>query len=328
MIIHQGIEKLHLQNTIVTLGIFDGVHLAHQSLLSYLREYAAKDNRKSVLITFLPHPRTVIQPYAEPLKLLSTQVEKTKLIEMQGIDHLVIIPFTKDFSEVTALQFINEILVDKLGVRELVLGYDHHFGKNREGNIEFLKNNQSKFAFKVTEIPKLVIKDVAVNSSNIRRMLALGDVKSACELLGRNYSISGIVIKGNQLGRTIGYPTANIMVENDSKLIPANGVYVVELKIENIEQRTKNIELSTNNYELTTNNYKGMLNIGFRPTVDGKKLTIEVNIFDFDEEIYGQELTIYLIAKLRDEQKFDGLEGLKKQLAIDKLASNKVLKIH
>lgn len=299
MKIYNGFENIKLQNTIVTLGIFDGVHLAHQKILSYMRDNSQAKNLESVLITFWPHPKSILNPNLQPLKFLSTQSEKIEILQYSGIDHLIIVPFTQEFSEITAMQFVTQILVNKLNVTELVLGYDHHFGKNREGNIDFLNANSDNFNFAFKEIPKQYVGETAVNSSNIRQMLFLGNAEAAAECLNRPYDISGTVIKGNQLGREIGFPTANVLVDYETKLIPAIGVYAVEVLVD-------------------FNIHFGMLNIGHRPTVDGKNLSIEVNIFDFNRDIYNQKITIRIKHKLRNEQKFDSLKSLKNQLSIDK----------
>jgi riboflavin kinase/FMN adenylyltransferase len=299
MQIHKGIETLSFtKKTIVTIGIFDGVHLAHQKLLSYLHSQAQDRNLESVLLTFSPHPRTVLA-HQSPVQMLTTDSEKTQLIEKQHIDHIVIIPFTKGFSEISALDFLKEILVQKINAQEIVLGYDHHFGKNREGNINLLQQNQAQYGFEVSEIPIQIIHNVPINSSNIRKLIIGGEIGLANKLLGRKYSFSGVVSEGKKLGRTIGFPTANIVPTHELKLVPANGVYAVETHI-------------------SGKKYLGMMNIGYRPTVDGKTRTIEVHIFNFNSEIYGTVVEIFPIQKLRDEQKFDSIDDLIKQLHQDK----------
>lgn len=294
-----------LPNGVVTSGTFDGVHLGHQKILNRVREVSKTIGGESVILTFHPHPRMVISGVND-LKLLSTVDEKIALIEQSGIDHLVIIPFTREFSELSSEEFINRILVEKIGTKKLVIGYDHRFGKNREGGFDYLKANATRYGFSIEEIPRQDIEHLTVSSSRIRHSLLTGDVNLAKEFLGRPYSLSGTVVKGKQLGRTIGYPTANIQVPEEYKLIPANGVYAVRVQYK--EQF-----------------FGGMLNIGTRPTVDGTYRTTEVNIFDFDREIYGEKLTVLFEEKLRNEVKFNGLEELKAQLAADKINARKIV---
>lgn len=288
-----------LECAVVTSGTFDGVHLGHQKILSRLHEISLQHGGETVVLTFWPHPRMVVSDDSQSLQLLSTIDEKIELFEQQGIDHLVIIPFTRGFSELTSREFIQQILVDKIGCKRLVIGYDHRFGKNREGSFEFLKDNCSSFGFEVEEIPRQDIEDLAISSTRIRKALETGHIEDANELLGRPYSISGTIVKGKQIGRTIGFPTANIHPDESYKLIPRNGVYV-------IRGYYKNEVLN------------GMLNIGVRPTVDGSSKSIEANLFDFDKEIYGEEMKVELLHYIRPEQKFDGLPQLVQQINLDK----------
>jgi len=291
-----GFQKL--SNAVVTSGTFDGVHLGHQKILARLREIAQTTSGESVVITYWPHPRMVVSGAAD-LQLLSTIEEKTELLKEQQVNHLLVIPFTRDFSELTSEQFIRQILVDRIGTRKLVIGYDHRFGRNREGSFEHLSQNADVYGFEVEEIPRQDIDHVGVSSSKIRQALLEGNVPIATEYLGRQYSLSGVVVKGNQLGRTIGYPTANIHAPESYKLIPADGVYAVQVLA---------------NHQL----HGGMMNIGIRPTIHGTHRTIEVNIFDFDADIYGQEITVFFVEKIRNEHKFNGIEALKAQLHTDK----------
>jgi len=288
-----------LDYAVVTSGTFDGVHIGHKKILSRLREISQLSGGQTVVLTFWPHPRTVVSEDSQSLQLLSTIEEKIALFAQSGIDHLAIIPFTRSFSELSSEDFIQQILVDKIGTKKLVIGYDHRFGKNREGSFEFLKENCSQYGFEVEEIPRQDIEDMAISSSRIRRALVTGQIHEANELLGRPYSISGTVVKGKQLGRTIGFPTANLHPEESYKLIPQNGVYAISAVYKD---------------EI----FKGMLNIGVRPTVDGTSKTIEANLFDFDREIYGEELRVELLHYLRPEQKFDGLPALVAQINLDK----------
>lgn len=299
-------EFTPLEKAVVTTGTFDGLHVGHQKIIDTLQTIANAIDGETVIITFHPHPRLVLFPDDNDLKLLSTLEEKIQLLEKSGINHLIIIPFDKTFSRLTSLEFVRDILINTIGTKKLVIGYDHHFGRNREGNFESLKELAPLYNFDVEEIPAQDINHVAVSSSKIRTALLDGDIATAKEYLSYNYKITGLVVKGNQLGRTIGYPTANILVNDKYKLIPANGVYAVNILI-------------------GENKYNGMMNIGIRPTVDGTSRTIEVNIFDFESDIYNQQITIEFVTHIRAEQKFDGLEALKNQLKTDKDVAQKIL---
>lgn len=287
-----------LEYGVVTSGTFDGVHLGHQKILARLQEITRQSGGESVVLTFWPHPRMVVSEDSQDLQLLSTIEEKIELFAGLGIQHLAIIPFTRSFSELTSEEFIKQILVEKIGTRKLVIGYDHRFGRNREGSFEFLQKNCLEYGFEVEEIPREDIEHTAISSSRIRKALITGHIQEANELLGRAYSVSGTVVKGKQLGRTIGFPTANLYVHEAYKLIPMNGVYVV-------------------NAIYQDQSYKAMLNIGVRPTVDGTVRTIEAHLFDFDKEIYGEDLKLELLHYLRPEQKFNGLDMLVKQIRVD-----------
>lgn len=307
MKIYRSLEELpHIPNAIVTQGTFDGVHIAHQVILNRLKQLAKEKNGETVVMTFDPHPRMVLFPDDHGLKLLQTLDEKIATLEQQGINHLVIIPFNKEFSRLTSLQFIRDLLVNKLGTKVLVIGYNHRFGKNREGTFEHLKEYSSLYGFEVEEIPEQDIEEISVSSTQIRKAIDHGDVKHAAKYLGRLYSITGKVVQGKQLGRTIGFPTANIRVDDANKQIPADGVYAVKVFI--------------NNRELG-----GMLNAGYRPTVDGKVHAIEVHLFDFNEDIYEATLQIAFVDKLRDEMKFENLAALTNQLQKDKLHALSIL---
>ncbi|MEY4541222.1 MAG: hypothetical protein RLZZ306_2979 [Bacteroidota bacterium] len=307
MNVYYGIQEFKkLENAVVTSGTFDGVHLGHQKIIQRLNEVAKLTDGQSVVISFYPHPRSVISPDNQVVKLLSTLDEKIELLEKSGVNHLLIIPFTREFSELSSEEFIQKILIQAIGTKTLVIGYDHRFGKNREGGFDYLKLNKEKYGFDIEEISRQDIENVAVSSSKIRRALHEGDVPSAEHFLGRNYSLSGIIVKGKQLGRTIGFPTANIQVREIAKLIPSDGVYAVKVYYKN-------------------RSFGGMLNIGNRPTVDGTFQTVEVNIFDFDQEIYGENLTVEFLQKIRNEKKFNGLEELKAQIAKDKITCKGIL---
>ncbi|MES2731637.1 MAG: bifunctional riboflavin kinase/FAD synthetase [Bacteroidota bacterium] len=307
MKVYHGITHFkQLPFAVVTSGTFDGVHIGHQKILSRLKEVSQFYQGESVVLTFWPHPRLVISPDSQDLKLLSTIDEKIEMLAKLQVDHLLIIPFTKEFSQLTSEEFINQILVDKIGTKCLVIGHDHRFGRNREGSFEHLQANASQYGFEVEEIPRQDIEAIGVSSTRIRHALLEGNVHISTEYLGRAYSLKGLVVKGNQLGRTIGYPTANIRIPEPYKLIPADGVYAV--RVQHQDQW-----------------YQGMLNIGVRPTVNGTTRTIEANLFEFDKEIYDQELIVYFVERLRPEQKFAGLEALKVQLAQDKADAIQIL---
>jgi riboflavin kinase/FMN adenylyltransferase len=306
--VYTNIEDFkNVKNPVVTTGTFDGVHLGHQKIISRLKDVAKAENGETVLLTFYPHPRMVLFPDDNELKLLNTPEEKIKLLENYGVDHLIIYPFTKEFSRLTSVEFVRNILVNQIKTKRLVIGYNHHFGRNREGSFEHLKEFGPLYGFEVEEIPAKDIDSIEVSSTKIRLALQEGDVKMANDYLGHTYSLTGKVVAGKQLGRTIGYPTANIVVEDKYKLIPADGVYAVKVEHKG---------------EL----FGGMLNIGNNPTVAGKGRSTEVNIFDFDKDIYGDDATIYFIKRLRDEVKFNNLEELKVALATDKENSLAILK--
>ncbi len=301
-IYHNPDDFTRLKYGVVTSGTFDGVHPGHQKILQRLGEIARKNNGESVVITFWPHPRMILKPADLTLKLLDTFEEKAEMLRQQDIDHLIRIPFTKEFSQLTSQEFITKILVETIGTKKLVIGYDHRFGKNREGSFEQLKLNGPTYGFDVEEIPQQDIDHIAVSSSKIRKALEAGDIDMATHFLSRPYSITGRVIKGDKLGRVLGFPTANIDLDSHDKLIPAEGIYAVKVMHERSE-------------------YGGMLYIGTRPTVDGSKRSIEVNIFNFDKEIYGESLRVSFIKLLRVDSKFQDLESLKEQLYKDKDAA-------
>jgi riboflavin kinase/FMN adenylyltransferase len=296
-----------VRNAVVTSGTFDGVHVGHQKILSRLTEVAKKNLGETVVITFWPHPRLVLYPNDTDLKLLNIFEEKAELIKAQGIQHLLRIPFTKEFSQQSSEEFITNILVDKIGTKKLVIGYDHHFGKNREGSFEQLKLNGPKYGFDVEEISRQDVDHVVVSSTKIRRALETADLETATHLLGRPYGITGRVVKGDKIGRLMGFPTANLEIDSKHKLVPADGIYAVTVQ-----------------HEHTV--FGGMLYIGYRPTIDGAKKSIEVNIFDFDKDIYGESLSIKFHQLIRGDSKFNDLEELKEQLKKDKDQALSILK--
>ena len=299
-IYHSLQEIKKITNPIVTIGTFDGVHQGHRQIINRLNKAKKEVGGESFIFTFHPHPRQVLFPNQTDLKLLTLTNEKLDLLEQAGIDHVLVFPFTKEFSMQSAHSYIKDILVDAIGVKKLVIGYDHHFGKNREGNIETLKKYATEYNFEVEEIPAHEIDSINVSSSKIRKALEEGDIQTANTFLGYNYFISGKVIDGKKLGRTIGYPTANIHIENEAKLIPKIGVYAATAIVDGVQ-------------------YKGMMNIGYNPTTDtDNKIKTELHIFNFDKNIYGCNLTLQIKARLRDEEKFASLNELTKQLHADK----------
>lgn len=296
------------EKSFVTIGTFDGVHFGHQKILEKLVSEAKKASKKAVLLTFFPHPRMVLQKDAS-IALINTIDERAKLLEKTGLDYLIIHPFSKTFSKTTPLEFVSDILVNSLNISKLIIGYDHHFGKNREGNIDQLIAYSHLYHFIVEEIPAQDIDDVSVSSTKIRHALAIGNLKTANNYLGYNFMLNGIVVNGKKLGGKIGYPTANIDIKETYKLIPKTGVYVVKSILEK-----KNIY--------------GMMNIGNRPTVNGNNQTIEVHFFDFNQNLYGKSLTVELIYFLRDEHKFDTVASLIFQLKKDEETSRAYIKKH
>jgi len=303
MNIYHDIDKLpHFNNAVITIGTFDGVHKGHLQIIKQLVEEAKSINGTPVLITFYPHPKQIVGSGKTPLYIINTLTEKAALLSKAGIEHLVVVPFNKEFANQPATEYISKFLVRCFKPHTIIIGYDHRFGKNREGDYHLLENFAPRFGYIVKEIPEQLLQNAIISSTKIRESLLTGEVSTANDFLGYHYFFSGIVIEGNKLGRTIGYPTANLFIEDENKLTPSNGVYAVEVVVEDMN---------------TT--FKGMMNIGIRPTVGGTKRVVEVNIFDFDEMIYGKNVTVYIVAKFRDEAKFNGLEELKKQLAQDKI---------
>jgi riboflavin kinase / FMN adenylyltransferase len=300
MKVYRDINSLpDFTNAVITTGSFDGVHTGHVQIIEQLIKEAEKINGTPVLITFYPHPKQVVQMKEKALYILNTPEEKYELLQLKGIENIVVVSFDKKFSELSAHDYISNFLVEKFHPAIIVVGYDHRFGNNREGNFDLLKSKEAEYNFEVKEIPEHVLKDITISSTKIRASMLDGDIETADSFLGYHYYFSGTVIQGNKIGRTIGYPTANLQIQDEHKLVPANGVYAVDV-------------------QLGSRNLKGMMNIGVRPTVDGTKRVIEVNIFNFDEDIYGQTLKITLKKNLRLEVKFAGLEELKEQLAKDR----------
>jgi len=299
-------EFQEISNAVVTIGLFDGVHLGHVKILDRLKKIAQNEQGETLVITFNPHPRLVLNKENAEIKLLNSLPEKIKLLEKAGLNHLLIIPFTEKFAELSPDEFIGRILIEKIHPSHVVVGYNHTFGKNAGGDFIDLRNFAIEKKFKVEEVAAQKLGKTSISSSKIRLLLEKGEIEEANAMLGYPYFISGKVVRGKQLGKRLGFPTANIEPEDRNKLIPARGVYACH-----VERQGKI--------------YKGMANIGNRPTVNGSSLTIEANIFDFDDDIYNETINIHLIARIRDEKKFDNLDLLKKQLSEDREMIGKML---
>ncbi len=305
---HSLSEFSPLSKAVVTVGTFDGVHKGHQILLDRIKAIAAEDNADSVLLTFYPHPRLVLFPEQNDLKLLTSLEEKIELLEKSGINHLIVHPFTKEFSRTTALEYVRDILVAGIGVQKLVIGYDHHFGRNREGSLENLRAIAPGYDFEVEEIPAQMIDDVNVSSTKVRNALLEGDIVRANEFLGYPYSLSGEVVRGNEIGRSIGFPTANLQPVYAHKLVPGNGVYAVTI---DFDDRV----------------YHGIANVGKRPTISRGEgnATIEAHLFNFSSDLYGKILEVNFHARIRSEIKFDNIEALKVQIEKDSSVARNLL---
>ena len=294
------------KNAVLTIGTFDGVHIGHQKLISRINELAYQHHGESIIVTFHPHPRLVINPEDNSLKLLNTTEEKIELLSKYQVDNVVVVPFSRDFSEQNAETYISHFLVKNFHPSYMVIGYDHRFGRNRSGDFALLERYKGQYGYQLEAISKQMLDDMAISSTKIRQSLQDGHIKMANELLGHHYTISGIVVKGLQNGRKLGYPTANIQVADPNKLIPGNGIYAVMV-----------------HYHGSI--YKGMLSIGFNPTFDGKQQTIEVNILDFDKDIYGESLTLEFIEFIRHEKKFQSVQELINAIDEDKLQTQHIL---
>ncbi len=293
----EGVESI--KKPIITIGTFDGVHVGHQKILDAIVKKAQLLGGESVLLTFSPHPRLVLFPDSHQLKLIQTEAEKIDKLSKTGLENLIIFPFTFEFSRLTAMEFIRDILVNKLSIHTIVIGYDHQFGRNREGNIQYLKDVSTVYDFEAVEIPAKEIDEVNISSTKIRKAIENGDIERANLFLGVPFELNGTVIKGAQIGRTIGFPTANLFIEDPIKIIPVNGVYVVAVFLDEVR-------------------FKGVMNIGFRPTIDTSlRKQIEIHIFDFEKDIYGMELKVEIVTRLRDEIKFDSKEALVEQIQQD-----------
>lgn len=297
-----------VKNAVVTIGTFDGVHHGHRKIISRIKELADACGGETVILTFFPHPRMILHPEDDSIKLINAINEKAALLEQLGVDHLIITPFSRDFSNQSAEDYIRDVLVNKIGTKKIVIGYDHRFGKDRRGGLNDLLRLSPVYGFEVIEIPEQDINEVAVSSTRIREALLAGNIELANQYLGYPFFITGKVIRGDQIGRQIGYPTANIHVEERYKLIPADGIFAVKVQQGGQE-------------------YKGMAYIGSRPTINGMTRNIEVNLFDFDKEIYGETIRMEFLHYIRGDAKFNGLDELKAQIARDKLEVLKFLSL-
>ncbi len=302
MRIFEGLENVgQIKNPVVTIGTFDGVHIGHQKIIQQLILEAKKIDGESVLITFHPHPRLVLFPDNHNLQLLQTQAEKLQTLAENGLENVIILPFSKEFAQLSALDFVQTVLYKSLRAKKIIIGYDHQFGNDRKGNIDFLIAHANDFNYDVIEIPAEEINEVNVSSTKIRTALQDGSVENANAFLNKPFELSGTVIKGEQLGRTIGFPTANLDLNDSTKLIPANGVYAVKVQLLNEEK-----------------SYFGMMNIGYRPTVSlAQKQSIEIYLFDFQADLYEAHLKVSLFKRIRKEEKFVNLASLKSQLSKD-----------
>ena len=321
MQVHRDINHLPgFKNAVITIGTFDGVHLGHLQIINQLKKEALQINGESVIITFHPHPRMVIRHEGKnddiSIKLLNTLSEKIELLGRQGIDHLVVVPFTIGFSNQSAEEYISHFLVKNFQPKIIITGYDHKFGKDRKGDYKMLEKYQAEFGYEVKEIPEHILHNVTISSTKIRNALTHGDIHTANEYLGYDYFFEGKIIDGNKLGRTLGYPTANLLIADKNKLIPAYGVYAVSVNL--LANPEKNTEES---------DFKGMMSIGIRPTIGDNQLMIEVNIFEFDEDIYGESLRVHTKEYLRPEIKFDNLQELTFQIDKDKVETQKIFNL-
>lgn len=312
MQVHKSIDQLPLfRNAVITIGTFDGVHQGHRLIIQKLKEQAKAVNGETVIVTFHPHPRKIVSSSILGIRLINTLEERIELLEKLGIDHLVVVPFTEVFANQSAEDYIKNFLVAKFHPHTIIIGYDHRFGRDRTGNYHLLEKRSADYNYQIQEIPKHIIDNISISSTNIREAIIHNDSDTANKLLGYDFFFSGEVVHGDKLGRKLGYPTANLKIQNEEKIIPGNGIYAVYASVLN----------NSSNPTLL----KGMMSIGFRPTVDGKKRVVEVNLFNFSEEIYGKELRVYVKKYLRQEIKFDSLEALVKQIDQDKIDSLSVL---
>lgn len=302
-VVRQLNSDTSFNSPILTLGTYDGVHLGHQEIIRSLVQRAKNENKESVLFTFEPHPRKVLYPENYSVKLIDTVDEKLKKLEKLGLDTVILFPFTKEFSRLSAMEFVRDVLVGQIGVSEMHIGHDHHFGKNREGSFPELQELGKLYDFEVFQLPAIAVGETTISSTKIRNAILEGNVSYAAELMGSPFVLQGTIVKGQQIGRTIGYPTANIDLENDEKICPKNGVYAAKAYV---GDRT----------------VFGVMNIGTRPTVaNNGRVTIEIHLFDFQEEIYDRHLKVEVMQHIRDEKRFESIEDLKHQIQADEITA-------
>jgi riboflavin kinase/FMN adenylyltransferase len=310
MQVHRSVpDSFRFTRAVLTIGTFDGVHKGHQRIIHQMVQAARKIDGETVMITFDPHPREVLQAGSKQVPLLNTLPEKTALLALNGLDHLVIVPFTETFAHMDAHEYVASFLIGKFHPHTIIIGYDHHFGAGRKGNYKLLENYRDQHHFMLEEIPMQVVNEINVSSTRIRESIREGNVMEAAHLLGYPYFFEGTVVQGNQMGRTIGFPTANLQIKDNNKLLPKKGVYAVTVLIESDSGLFPSQE---------KNGIPGMMNTGLRPTVDGTQLVTEVHLLDFNGDLYGKKIRVFLHDYLRDEHKFSGLEELRKQLEADK----------
>lgn len=302
---YQDFSKSNI-TSVVTIGTFDGVHLGHQEIIKKLIFSSKKSGNESVILTFFPHPRIVLQK-GNGVKLLNTIDEKIALLEKNGLDNLIVQPFTKEFSRLTSIDFVREVLLENLKTQKLIIGYDHRFGRNREGNFDQLQEYSKLFDFELEEIPAKDLEDITISSTKIRNALEKGKVEKVNSYLGYNYILTGKVVQGKALGRQYNYPTINLDIQESYKLIPKPGVYIVVTQLEN-------------------EHYFGLMNIGNRPTVDGSKQTVEVHVLDYNGNLYGEKIQVGVLKRLRDEKKFDSLKALFSQIKRDEFKARQLIK--
>jgi len=326
MQVHRDIDNLPLfRNAVVTIGTFDGVHVGHRQIINKLKVEAIKVNGESVIITFHPHPRKVISSAILGVRLINTLEEKIEVLAGLGIDHLVIVPFTDAFANQPAEEYIRDFLFEKFHPDTVIIGYDHRFGRERLGDYKLLEKMAPQFGFKIKEISKHILEEIAISSTNIREAVLHNDIEMANRLLGYTFFFEGEVVHGNKLGRQLGYPTANLKIHDSEKIIPGDGIYAVYASIKKGMQNEEATMDEVNSFPVKDAQYQGMMSIGFRPTVDGKKRVIEVNVFDFNKDIYEKTMRVYVKKFLRAEVKFNTLEELVKQIDQDKIDSLQVL---
>jgi riboflavin kinase/FMN adenylyltransferase len=312
MKVYRDIDQLpRFKNAVITIGTFDGVHAGHRKIIEHLKQEAQKIDGETVIITFHPHPRKIVSSAILGIRLINTLDEKIELLEKMGIDNLAIVPFTEAFANQPAEDYIENFLIEKFRPHTIIIGYDHRFGRDRQGDYRLLEKMSSVYGYVLKEIPKQVLDEIAISSTNIREAIIHGDIDTANKLLGYDFFFQGVVVDGDKMGRKLGYPTANIKITDDEKIHLGDGIYAVYVAT---QRSGRDSQL-----------FKGMMSIGFRPTVDGKKRVVEVNIFDFDKEIYGDTIRVYVKKYLRAEFKFNNLEDLKKQIGQDKIESLKWL---